>query len=89
MTQPAIFQAINAVEPYASKSAEVKQGWVVDFTEAHQYQENVINETGEPIPNPESRAEFGNRMIVEFIKRVINGWRQSKAQEAIVIEEMP
>jgi len=59
----------------------------------HGYQEKVTvknKETGlsEEVDNPETKKQFGGRMIEEQILRWINGWRKTQAEKELTFDEL-
>jgi len=48
----------------------------------HGYQETVLDEEGNEIPNPETKAQFAKRVILEGVKNAVLSWEAVQAAEA-------
>ena len=79
---------INTQSPVVDWPAQDKIDMLDDLAETHGYQENVVDENGDTVVNPESKKAFVNRMIVEQIKRWVNGWRKHKAGLALSVNNI-
>lgn len=71
-----------------SINMQQKIAMLEDLCEVHGYEETMLNEAHEEIPNPETKKMFGNRIIVSQIKRWVNNLRTNKAKKAVIIEEL-
>lgn len=83
-----IITYMNSQEPVASWTAAKKTAMLDSLCATHGYQEKVTDEEGNEIDNPETKKAFANRMIIEQIKRWVNGWRKSEAERAAAYEEI-
>jgi hypothetical protein len=79
---------INSQEPVKSWTATKKKAMLDDLCATHGYQETVTDEKGETVANPESKKDFANRMLVEQIKRWVNGWRKTQAEKEVTYEQI-
>jgi hypothetical protein len=79
---------INSQEPVASWTTVQKVAFLNDLCSTGGYQETIVNEAGETIPNPITKKQFANRMIIKQVARWINGWRKSVAESALTIESV-
>ena len=68
---------------------EKKAAMLDDFCEHYSYQETVPNpEGGELIPNPVSKKEFVNKMVVGYIVGIVNATRRKVAEKLAEYEEL-
>jgi ribosome modulation factor len=74
---------INTQEPVKSWTTAKKQAFLDDLVSTHGYQETIDEK-----PNPETKKDFANRMIKEQIKRWVNGWRKTKAEKKLIVDEI-
>ena len=65
-----------------------KAALLVDFCEAHNYEEFVTDDDGIEIPNPVSRKDFANMAIKQYFERLINNVRRFHAEEAVSFDEL-
>ena len=54
---------------------------ITAFCDTQGYVETATDDTGSPIPNPETRAAFTKRMVAHYIKTIVNMY-QRKAFES-------
>jgi hypothetical protein len=74
---------INTQEPVASWTPEKKQAMLNDLCSTHGYQEII-----DDLPNPETKKQFANRIILWQIKKWVEGWRKSVAIQGLTIDEI-
>lgn len=55
------------------------------FTNHHNYQEQIPDENGEQIANPQTRAAFAKATVARLIRQAIKAEREKEAREAIEI----
>ena len=60
--------------------AVAKQRAINGFADLYRYQENIINESGALIPNPQSKGQFAVQQVREFIRRTV---KRSETRTAI------
>jgi hypothetical protein len=60
-----------------------------DFCAQYGYEEYILDpETGGEIPNPESRVEFANRRITQYIVETVTAYRKIEAEKLAIYEEL-
>ena len=74
-------------EPVLSLTGTQKTAMLNDYCSYFNYQTTITDSNGDPIPNPESKTEFANRMIGRDIKSKINATRKIAAEAAATYEE--
>jgi len=80
---------INSVEPALSWDNAKKSVMLNDYVTYYNYKETIINqETGEEIPNPESKKNFANRMLQREITNKVKSVRKRAAEETVTYEEL-
>lgn len=56
---------------------------IAAVTTVYKYESTLIDDvTGEPYPNPETKAAFTKRMVIEFLKNIV---KQHEVVQAAVI----
>jgi len=68
--------------------AVAKQRAINGFADLYRYQENIINESGALIPNPQTKGQFAKAKVVEYVKSTIRRAETMKAQQAISVEDV-
>lgn len=79
---------INTQEPVASWTTAKKQKMLDRFCEARGYEETVIDNEGNIIPNPLTRKEFMNSDLENYIIKMFRSDAEREARETLVIEEI-
>lgn len=65
-----------------SWDAQYDQRIVDGIAYQHGYQDEIEDpETGEAIPNPETKAQFAKRMARQWVKECIIAWEATQAAE--------
>lgn len=67
-------------------TAQQKADLLDDFCLHHGYQATLINELGEVVTNPQSKASFLNEILTLFIKTSVQNGRRQKAIATITVE---
>lgn len=55
---------------------------ITAFTKEFGYQDNITNEDGTTSPNPETKAQFTKRMVIEYIKQTTRNYEANIAAGA-------
>jgi len=56
---------------------------ITAFTVTFNYQETIIDENGDEVPNPETKAQFTKRMWIKYGKDVTRNYEDETAHEAL------
>ncbi len=73
--------SININTPTGTSAAEA----IRLFSTHHHYQTTVMDELGNQIPNPETRAAFAKRMLARQVAEAIRVQRRYEAEQAITL----
>lgn len=60
-----------------------------DYCEGRGYQEIVVDKNENGIPNPQSKKDFMNMMILRGWKQEIDAYRKIKEQQAVMYAPLP
>jgi len=84
----AIFDFIGYINTTSSATAAQKAKFLDDFCYGLGYVDTMQDTSGATIPNPETRTQFANRAILEWLKSVVKAQRSSVEYAKIQIEEL-
>jgi hypothetical protein len=81
-TEPPDFATLIA-QTYSSQLTSAQQLQMLnDYCAIWGYQDQVQNEAGQMIANPETKKHFFNRMVVTHLRMILNNYRRNIAQQA-------
>lgn len=56
------------------------------IAEDNGYQATIIDEEGNSIPNPETKAQFAKRIVIERVKGMVLAGERKKSEKEIVVD---
>lgn len=59
-----------------------------DFCDQLQYCDQVLEENGETVPNPETKKQFANRKTLEYISDTVNKRREVLAASKLQYDQV-
>uniref|UniRef100_A0A6M3J325 Uncharacterized protein n=1 Tax=viral metagenome TaxID=1070528 RepID=A0A6M3J325_9ZZZZ len=84
----AVLDFVGYINTASPASAAEKALFLTDFCAAQGYTDTIVDALGNLIPNPESRKDFANRVILEWFKQVVRNHRFQAASNLIVPEPL-
>jgi hypothetical protein len=59
-----------------------------DFCEQNNYQTMIVDPDGNSIPNPQTKQEFANEKLNNFLRESVNQIRKKRSQDAATYETL-
>jgi hypothetical protein len=83
-----VLNFVGYINSASAATPEQKALFLNDFVAGLGYEEQITNEQGERVPNPESKAAFANRRMEQWIRDAVRAHRMDVAYRAMVIPEL-
>ena len=79
---------IGYINATSSANAAEKGHFLDDLCYSLGYSDTVVAASGETIPNPETKRDFANRAVMEWLKATVRARRAAIAYAQIVVGEL-
>jgi hypothetical protein len=79
---------VGYINTTSSASTAEKSRFLDDFCYGLGYSDTMKDIAGNTVPNPETKAQFANRAIMEWLKATVKARRYAIAYEVVTVDEL-